>query len=244
MKSILAAVQFLTILPVWIKTDERNLGRSIPWFPLAGLCIGAGAALVYGCAIRLNVPVMGSAVLGIAVLAILSGGLHLDGLADSADGLFSHRSRERILEIMRDSRIGTMGVLALFFVLAMKTAALAAMVPSLAVRALMLAPVAARAAVSLSLVIFPYARLEGGLAGAFMEYRKRIDVFLPIVMALLAGWLCLELDGIVVVLACLLVGTGFSIWCRYRLGGITGDTLGAVSEITETLSLLVASVLL
>ena len=126
MKRFLAAIQFLTILPLpgaW-HPDERALGGSLPFFPVVGLGIGAAVALSDWGLGRLF-PVGVTSVLAVILLIAASGGLHIDGLADTADGFFSSRPRERILEIMRDSRTGPMGVAAIVCVVALKIALIA-----------------------------------------------------------------------------------------------------------------------
>lgn len=242
MKSIISAIQFLTVLPLGMKTDEKDLGRSIPWFPVAGLCVGGGSALVYWAAIRLQIPIPVSSCIAILSLTVLSGGLHLDGLADSADGLFSHRPPERIIEIMKDSRIGTMGVLALIFALLLKWLALSSLEPKLAIPALILVPCASRAAMSVSLAIFPCAR-QDGLAKLFISHRHPIDILFSAAIAIAAGWFCLHVDGTIMAIIPVLTGVAFSFYCKNKIGGITGDTLGSVSELGETAAFLAAVIL-
>lgn len=236
MRSLLAAFQFLTVLPVKIFLDERDFERSPKWFPLVGLTVGALAALGDGALAFLKFPVGLRSLLTIAFLAALSGGLHLDGLADSADGFLSARPRERVLEIMRDSRIGTMGVLALVFVLAVKLFTLAELSDSLRWKGLLFAPLAGRSIQLISMGLIPYARPEGGLASLFLRGNTTRR-------ALWAG-ACLSLAGVVLfgflrgaALAVFLVAaTGLMSFRSYRrIGGFTGDTLGAASEIAEAL---------
>ena len=114
MKRFLAAIQFLTILPLprGLCPDERALGGSLPFFPVVGLGIGAAVALIDR-GLGSLFPVGVTSVLAVILLIAASGGLHLDGLADTADGFFSSRPRERIFEIMRDNRTGPMEVAAI-----------------------------------------------------------------------------------------------------------------------------------
>ncbi|HQJ31558.1 MAG TPA: adenosylcobinamide-GDP ribazoletransferase, partial [Syntrophales bacterium] len=117
MKALLAAFQFLTTIPLpgGKGTGEGDIAGSLPFFPVVGLLIGMAAA-AGDFVFSLLFPPGVAAVLTVLLLVLITGGLHLDGLADTADGIFSVRNRERMLEIMRDSRIGTMGVLAVVFV--------------------------------------------------------------------------------------------------------------------------------
>ena len=120
MKNLFAAIRFITILPAG-RSEHFDAMGMVPWFPVAGLLLGALLAVFDLAAARLW-PVSAVSILDVILLAILTGAFHLDGLGDTADGLFSHRPRERILEIMKDSRIGVMGVVAVVSVLAVKWA--------------------------------------------------------------------------------------------------------------------------
>ncbi len=242
MKPIISAFQFLTIIPLRINTGENDIGRSTPWFPLAGFLVGACGALAWWCAERLHLPQTLSSALALTALAAVSGGLHLDGLADSADGLLSHRPPDRILEIMKDSCIGSMGVLAIFFVLLLKWTSLTA-VPTVKILPLLLvACTASRASMSLCLTLFPYARNEG-LALVFMKHRKTADAAVALAIAFATAWFCLRMQGVIICASCLVSGILFSAYCRLRIKGITGDTLGAVSEIGEMVSFLAAAII-
>ncbi len=144
MKPLLAAIRFLTIVPVpgvW-GTAEQDLARSVPWFPAIGLLLG-GAAAGLAWALSAAPPMLAAAVL-VVVLLSFSGCLHMDGLADTADGFLSSRPRERILEIMKDSHIGAMGVIAIVCLLLVKFAALAALPAGMLWPTVLLMPLAGR----------------------------------------------------------------------------------------------------
>ena len=145
MKPLLAAIGFLSVAPVpsrW-RGGKAELGRSLPYFPVVGLLFGVAAGLLAR-VLEYALPPAPAAVLLVIVLALLTGGLHVDGLADTADGFFSSRPKERILEIMRDSRTGAMGAAAVVCVLLLKCSALAALSPAGCVRAAFLMPLAGR----------------------------------------------------------------------------------------------------
>jgi adenosylcobinamide-GDP ribazoletransferase len=126
MKNLISAFQFLTILPLG-KSRVIDAPKTIPYFPIVGLVIGL--ILVFGDHVFSRLwPTTVVSILDVLLLAILSGALHLDGLGDTADGLFSHRSREQALDIMRDSRIGVMGLVAIVFILAIKWVSLHSLV--------------------------------------------------------------------------------------------------------------------
>jgi len=241
MRSFVAAVQFLTVVPIRKAYEADEIGRGAVWFPVVGLLIGLAAAAVYGLTEAYLFPRLVAQVLGIVALAAASGGFHLDGLADSADGMLSARPRERALEIMRDSRIGTMGTLALLTVLGLKSGALVTLSHEATLHALILAPVAGRCMLVLGLARQPYARPEGGLASVFLVHRRVWQgwwalLFLVAVAATLFGW-----AGLAIGLAVWVVTLAFNAYCRRRIGGITGDTLGAACELAELTVLLAAS---
>ena len=164
-KHFAAAFRFLTIIPLpgRLGTDEDDLKGALPYFSLVGIVLGllAGAAAWILCS---SFPPLVAAVFLTLILLSFSGALHLDGLADSADGFFSSREREQILEIMRDSRIGVMGVVALVMLLLLKVSALAQLDPKNAVQAAILMPIAGRSALVLMMFLLPYVRPEGGFA--------------------------------------------------------------------------------
>ena len=160
MKSFLTALQFLTRIHlteqrVW--TDE-DFGRAVVYFPLVGLLIGVILACING-AFGLFFSPLFTAVLTVAVWFFITGGLHADGDMDTADGLFSGRGRERMLEIMKDSRVGANGVIAFFFLAALKIVSLAELLQPWPL--LIAVPAAARFAALVSIFKFPYARSEG-----------------------------------------------------------------------------------
>ncbi|EFI33800.1 cobalamin 5'-phosphate synthase [Desulfonatronospira thiodismutans ASO3-1] len=236
LQPFLAALQFLTIIPVGGQIPQTALGRAMPWFPVAGLVIGVGAGLAYTLTLLLGLPPMAASLVGVLVLSGLSGFLHLDGVADTADGFFSARSREKILDIMRDSHVGTMGVVGLFAVLGLKWAALTSMPPVAAWKALVLAPVLGRAAQVCSMALLPYARSTGGLASIFINSRRRSDIYWTLgiagIASLLAGG-----AGVAALILGAVAAYLFSLWCLKKIGGITGDTVGAATEVVETAAL-------
>lgn len=235
MKGFWAAIRFLTILPVPGdgSKDAIVLENSLVYFPAVGLLLGLLAALA-AVGLQRLLPPLPMAVVLAALLVLFSGGLHMDGLADTADGFFSSRPRERILEIMRDSAIGSMGTLAIVLVLSLKIASLASVPTSKLWQAALLMPLAGRSALVLMTVFFPYARREGGLATPFFKGGKA----LPVGVALLLFMVCAlrvaggALGGLSLLTsgaACLL----FGLFCMRKIGGITGDTLGCSCELVE-----------
>ncbi len=230
----LAALRFLTIVPLtWrCAQDGRFFGAALAWFPVIGLLIGLAAASLISCLVFFFPPAV-VAVAALVLLAGASGCLHLDGLADSSDGLLSARARDRILEIMRDSHVGAMGVIAIVVVLLGKYAALSSLDGSTLIFTLIAMPVSGRCAIVLTMALLPYAREGEGLGRLFYSPATRLTavwalIFLAGVLTF-GGW-----RVVLAVLAAVLVTVlFFSLWCRNKIGGATGDTLGAVCELTE-----------
>lgn len=239
-RRFLAAIQFLTVAPVHAQLDMADIGRSVPYFPVVGALIGGVVAGLDQYVFGACFPPLVSATLSVIALAAMSGGLHLDGVADTADGFLSSRPKERILEIMRDSRIGTMGALALLAVLALKVSALASMPENLRWRALLLAPIAGRCMLVVAMTRAPYARTDGGLASVYLANRKPWHALSAAAILMVVGLGLMGWRGFAVALGCFVVTAVFNAYSRRTIGGITGDTLGAVCEMVETFVLLAA----
>ncbi len=231
---MLTAVQFMTRLPVpgWVGHGPGQLERAARYFPLAGLLVGALGAAVLGTA-RVGLPPLVAAGLAVAAVAALTGALHEDGLADTADGLLGGWTRDDALRIMKDSRIGAFGAAALVLALGLKVAALAGL-PALAWVA---SSAASRLAPVCVMALLPYARQVDAKSAAVAAGPGGLAVaalcgLLPL---LLLGWRALP----ALVLAAALT-VGLALWFRRRLGGYTGDCLGAVQQVTELGILLAA----
>ncbi len=236
MNRFFAAIGFLTILPLPKKWETRAqcpraLQESAAFFPLVGLLAGVGLwLLILLLPLGFPQPVTGWILALIMVAA--SGGLHVDGLADTADGFLSSRPKERILEIMRDSRIGTMGALAVVGVLGLKATAWGFMSADWLKPAAFFAPIAGRCAMTMMMTSLPYVRLEGG-RGSIFSRRPSIGWWAGAVL-LLTGWVAAGGKGLVVVSMVLAVTIVLG-WRAYRkIGGVTGDVLGASCELAET----------
>ena len=234
LEPFVAALRFLTIVPIpgQVGTDSYSLAASTPWFPLVGLLIGLVCAPLAWLLWWL-LPHAVAAVLVTSLLFAFSGGLHLDGLADTADGLFSARSRDRMLAIMRDSRIGAMGVIALIMLLLLKTTALASLDMDRLLAAVVLAPVAGRCAILFMMALLPYARPEGGLGTLFYSRRSRLVGVWGVVFFLACALLVTGPAGLAVAGLTLLLLAVLALFLKCRLGGATGDTLGAACELAE-----------
>ncbi len=241
-KSFFAALSFMSRLPVparWsqgLEIDEYE--RGIVTFPLVGLLLGAIAGLVM-LALHAWCGLPLAALFAVLALALLTGGFHLDGLADTCDGIFSARRRERMLEIMRDSRLGTHGGLALVFVLVAKVL----VISELALRGTsMLAALAAACAVARGMSVLlmyrqRYAR-EQGLGNVFIGKVNLRQSAITLSLSLALATLLLGLHGLLAAVITLLVVWALGQALKRTLGGQTGDTLGAAIELGEVIFLL------
>ncbi|MCX7569265.1 adenosylcobinamide-GDP ribazoletransferase [Tumebacillus sp. DT12] len=232
------AVAFLTRFPVPGRLEEEAWEASPPFYPVVGLFLGAAVALAVW-ALGVVAPGWVAAMLTVTLWVYLTGGLHLDGVMDTADGFGSYRSRERVLEIMKDSRVGAMGVLAAVLLLGNKVAALAALpAGSMQAAAVVLAAVVGRTAMLAVLYGAPYAR-ENGLANS-LRFGGRWERVWPFLFAAVAVAGCaVWLQGSVAV--AVLLAAGAAVWlvrvAQKKIGGCTGDVYGAVCEVTETVVL-------
>lgn len=224
------AFSFLTVLPVGrlrVGPDD-SLGRA--WFPLVGLVLGIlGAAAGWG--VRLvSVPALG-ALVTVGVLVLLTGALHLDGLADSADGLFGGADRDRRLAIMRDPRVGVFGAAALILVLLGDVLALTALRPLEAALAVVSAAALARFAMLCCVVALPYVRSSGlGVAAARGRAVRDVAVGVPFAaLPLIWDWR----HGLLAVGLVLVSTLAVALFARHRIGGATGDVYGAVVEVGQ-----------
>jgi adenosylcobinamide-GDP ribazoletransferase len=237
LKSFSAALSFLTIFrlpfaqPV---TNSKELVAGVACFPLTGLVLGL---IYYGAAITLkgHVPNLLLSVLIVFLSILLTRGFHFDGLADFADGIWGGSSPERRLEIMKDSRIGTFGVLALIMGILLKTASIDALASGSHLVTLVLAPVYSRFAQAAMLYGGKHARKDG-LGKLFLEDLKiehlAIAAAMTAAVALPAGGKALLY--LVPVIGCVVL---FRLLSMKYLGGITGDVLGALNEVSEMIVL-------
>lgn len=229
MNAFIASLQFLSALPLGKPRpfDPKGL---IVHFPLAGLAIGLALAL-FDRAASMYWPTEVVSALDVMFLAAITGALHLDGLADTADGLYGRRSREQALAIMKDSRVGAMGLVAVVCVLLVKSQAIGTVDRSRFLT-LLIVPAYARSAMMAGMRFLSYARDEGGTGTAFFEtpLSARDFKFLafPLALSLLMGW-----RGLLLNVAFVGATAALIVIYRKKLGGITGDLLGAMSEIVE-----------
>ncbi len=243
MKNFLLALQFLTIIPVKIKGfQERKTAEAIIYFPVVGLLLGLGLAGTNKILCILGFQQWVTNIILVILLAILTGGLHLDGLADTCDALFSRKNKTEMLEIMRDSRIGTMGVLSLISVVLLKIAFLSSLPGYLIGPSIVSACVLSRWSMPFSMFLFPYARQEG--KAKFFIQGINIKIFmLSTLIALSCVILIWNLKGLLLILITAAAAYAIGNFTNKKIGGITGDTIGAASEIMEVAILFTISIM-
>ena len=236
--SLILAVRFLTVVPVpGGEVDPREaLGRAAWWFPVVGLALGV-VLTAADRALQAVVPPMLGAALVLAIWKVATGAIHLDGLADCLDGLAGH-DRARRLAIMQDSRIGVFGAAALTFYLLIAFVGLGEMPTAARARILLVAPVVGRLAPLLIAPRFHLAKPDHGTGAAFLRGLSPWAGLVHLAaVAVLSAWLLGPL-GPAMLLASLLIVLLWTAFLSERFGGITGDVLGSVIELSELAMLL------
>lgn len=238
MKSLIAAFQFLTIFPIPTSFNIQgdHLKKSIWFFPVVGIFLGLLLVLFDFFMMKIF-PQKVVSTLDLILMVFVSGAFHLDGLADSADGLLSSRPKERILEIMKDGRSGPMAIAVVLFLLLLKLACISSLpIGNERYFALFFAPFIGRCSLVWMFDFLPYAREEGGLASIFLDgknlYRSLfllVGIIFSLSFFISWGSLCLFL----------FLSWPFMFFLKRKIGGFTGDTLGAFCELQEAIILLI-----
>lgn len=232
MNKILTAFQFLTKLPIKVKNfQEELLPESTVYFPLVGLVLGGClVALEYGLSPLLHQNI--TAIIQVAFLALITGGLHIDGFADTFDGLGCVKSAEERLQVMKDSRIGTMGALAVVFLVLLKWNTLVLIEQSIKTYALLVFPMVSRWTMTLAIFISSQ-KGHIGMGNKFQEKMREKYFFLSSILPFLLIIYLFDSPGLI-----LLIGTSLIVFVIYNrllkvFGKITGDHFGFINEIIE-----------
>ena len=249
MRALRVAIQFLSRLPVAGPSDWRDddLARALPFFPVVGAGIGLTLGACYAGASALGLPRLAAATLALVVLGpLLTGALHEDGLADTADGLLGGRDRASRLRIMRDSSIGAYGAVALAALLLLRVSLVASMGAVAALAALGLAHGLGRLATVVLMARLPYARdNEEGPGGPMIQHLKPSHLRWAVALGLgltLGVVPLLQVGALAGVVVASLLLMGLARRARRDLGGVTGDVLGAACTLVEIGVLLAVSV--
>ena len=249
--SFLAALKFLTSVPVpWGReASPRELGRSLIYFPVVGIIIGLILAAL-GWLLGLILPPAVVNILLIVILAVLTGALHLDGFADTCDGIAGHKPVEARWQVMRDSRVGGFGIAGVCLLLLVKYMALNSVPGSLLLVTLILMPVVSRWAMAYALFAYPYAR-PSGLGTVFKQEARwwRFGIATVVMLAAAMGLTHLPgtaysyLAGMTVVGGTWVIIVAAAAYLKRKFAGLTGDNYGAINEVAEV-SVLILVVLL
>ena len=236
-RAVMAATRLLTRIPVppSVGTSGDDIRRSVRYFPVVGILVGAVAASSYVIAAQ-ALPATVAALISTVATILATGALHEDGLADTSDGIGGGRERERALEVMRDSRIGTYGVLALMLVVGTKVVSIASLPMGTAITALIAAHIISRASVVVAMFSVHPARNHGlgaRFAGGANIGSVIVAIFVAtaalVAVALLVGWVATTLVAVASVIGHVAIRATY----QPKIGGYTGDTLGATQQITE-----------
>ncbi len=233
---MIAALAFLTPLGRAREPDRTTFD----WFPVVGALLGAAVGLVWWGAHEVWSPLV-AAMLAVAADVALTGALHVDGLADTADGVLPHLDRDRRLAVMAEPDVGAFGVTAVVLTLGLRVAVLASLPPDVALPAALWC--ASRTMMAVAARSVPYARTGGGLAAAFLGRSPATVALIGTALAV-AIVLAAEVGpapGLAALSALAAAGAATVALARRRLGGFTGDVLGAAGIVGETVGLLVAA---
>ncbi|MEA2827280.1 MAG: adenosylcobinamide-GDP ribazoletransferase [Actinomycetota bacterium] len=234
---MIAALAFLTPLGGARDPDRTTFD----WFPVVGALLGAAVGLAWWGANQLWTPLV-AATVAVAADVALTGALHVDGLADTADGVLPHLDRDRRLAVMAEPDVGAFGVTAVVLTLGLRIALLASLHPDVALTAALWC--ASRTLMAVVARSVPYARPEGGLASAFLGRSPATVAVMGTALAAAIGVFATDVGpahALLALAALAAAGTGVVALARHRLGGFTGDVLGAAGLVGETIGLLVAS---
>ncbi len=234
--AFLAAITFLTAIPLPIRRswEPRELADSRLFFPLVGLILG-GILAGLDWVMRLLLPLPVASALLLAGWVLLTGGIHLDGLMDTCDGVFGGRDSARRLEIMADPRVGSFGVAGGVLMLLVKWSCLTTLAPSVRLLSLLAVPVFSRWGIVVATTLFPYVRTQG-TGAAFRSDRKLIPIGAGAI-CLGLSWLLLGPIGAGLAAGASALAWGLGRWLMGLLGGLTGDTYGAINELIEAAAL-------
>jgi adenosylcobinamide-GDP ribazoletransferase len=233
------AARFLTIRPFGRAKADEPPERAAGWFPAVGLFLGLVLAGADRWMELARLPGLAAGAILVGLLALVTGGLHLDGLADSADALLSWKGREEKLRIMKDSRTGAHGATAICLAILAKAALISGIVGPMRLTWLVLFPAAGRWAMLPVAWVFPYAREEG--TGAGVVKKMRFGAVLLGTVVTFAAVALLWPKGAIALGASALAAFIVGVWAWRAVGGVTGDVLGACCEAGEVVFLAVAA---
>ncbi len=239
MKGFILAWEFLTIIPLAKNRDVRpkELARSMAYFPLVGLILGIILVISNIALLKMLPDSIVNAIL-IAELIMLTRGLHIDGFVDTIDGLAGGKTREDILNIMRDHRVGALGAVGVIMLIMIKYLSLNSVSPDSKNLVLIAMPVMSRWLQAPFTNMLPYAR-QNGMGKAFVEGVRGREAGIATIFAALVLIFLFKFNAVLIMVLMAIVTYIMGIYFKKILGGITGDVIGAVSEINEVMFLLI-----
>ncbi len=243
MRGLISALRTLTILPI-PGEESHKLSEALRWFPLVGATIGFFLYLLSTGFIRLTDSRAVGAALFVGFSALITGGIHLDGLADFSDALQTTATQKRRLEIMKDSRIGAFAAVAVALNLLIKWALIFALFNHGAGRLTVVAFTNSRLSMTYSATFLNYARNEGGTGEGFVKDASVTDFLMALAVTLALDGIPFAAGGVCLLLISMAFTIGFAAFCKEFFGGVTGDILGATNEIVELITLLSALMLI
>lgn len=242
---LLVALTFLTVLPLPFPraATPRDRGAAVMWYPAVGYGLGGALALLDSGLRHTTLAGNVRGVVLVAALALLTGFLHLDGLIDTCDAVFAHRTRADRLAIARDPRAGAFGVVGVVLVLLLKAPLLAEPLGGTRTVVIVCFPALGRLAMSAAVVLLPTARGTEGLGGSVKAFARPRMLLGATVIALVPAAVMLRWDTLWLVTGAVIGGGSVALLALRRLGGTTGDVYGAVCECAEVGTLLAAALL-
>jgi adenosylcobinamide-GDP ribazoletransferase len=237
-RGFLAAIAFLTRIPVSAAIGEADVAASIAWFPVVGVIVGGLSGAVFVGASRVWSPLV-AASLAVAASVAITGAFHEDGLGDTADAAGAASTGRDPQPVLKDPRMGAFGVVALILAFAVRIGALAALSPHTGGLALVAAHALARGVSAGVVVVAPSA--GAGLGSSYAALTSRWRGAVAVALGVLIAVGCLRVAGVVAAVVCVLLAASVATWARRRLGGVSGDVLGAIEQLGEIATLLAAA---
>jgi len=242
MKNFILILQFMTRIPINInlKVERENFQKGVAYFPLVGLIVGGIEALVYYMSAKIF-PLSIASFFFVVAHIVITGAIHIDGFGDTIDGIFSGRSKDRILEIMKDSRVGTFGAVGIILLILGRFIAIKEMPFDAAIVAIVLAPIIARTCVTFLMYKRKYAREKEGLGDLFIGVLEKKTFLIALVIGCILTLVIAKERGIILLIVGFVVSILFRNYVEKKIDGVTGDVLGASIELNELIVLLLVT---
>lgn len=239
-EQLIILTRFMTRIPIPIKVDydPKKLGKSIKFFPFVGLIIGFILYYTSIILVKFSKNNLINALIVIVIELMVVGIIHIDGLCDTFDGLFSYREKEKMLEIMKDSRIGTNGAIILVLYFIAKILFISEIF-SINLKYLMIYPILARLATPVNAAFSDYAR-KNGMSKLIISQNSTFEGFFSIILAAALSFLIFSFKGFELFLGAFLFIIFFMQFVKKKISGVTGDTMGAALELTTIFVLFLA----